>query len=403
MTRLASLWKFIRTERQWVILGVAYLMAWWLPISLLWPLLRPGSLKPEGIDGPVSWLWKNHWGVTQSPLSFQGVIPIGVALLLYRDRAEAAATLARPDKKTPYLLIGGCLALAASHLIHLPSLAIAALILIAAGIVAQVYGLKMLKALRVPFLFWLFMIPPPESLAGVMLKIMGALSMQLAGISLKVMGKNVIVQPPQLVLNNVTMEVASIGTETSSGAAAVSCVAILLLFWGLYRRWRIGRTLMAIAIGVFCAVVGNMIRIDAALLLRASSVSLSDLVLQANSWLLAVPAAALTLWLDNRAGKLAAKSTGWLGKLLASGWEVSGKGADKVMDTSAGVVKGAATGVGKVVTVAISPIVFVLNVIVNGIGKIFGLYGESTKVMEKRWREAERARRNNKAKKRGQM
>ena len=42
--------------------------------------------------------------------------------------------------------------------------------------------------------------------------------------------------------------------------------------------------------------------------------------------------------------------------------------------------------------------------VVNGFGKLFGLYGEGTKRMEKRWREADRARRNkNAAKKRGQM
>jgi hypothetical protein len=399
--KLAALWQVLRRERQWVALGAIYLMAWWLPLSLLWPLLHPGALKPEGIDGPVSWLWKNHWGVTHSPLSFQSLIPIGVVALLLGYRAEAAATLPRPGKKTPYLLMAGCVMLATSHLIHLPSLAIGALILIAVGIVTQIYGLQMLKALRVPFLFWLLMIPPPESLAGKALQLMGPLSVRGAGFSLKLIGKNVLVQPPQLSLNGISMEAGSVGTESSAGPAVLISVAVALLCWGLYRRWRLGRILMAVALGVFFGLVANILRIDIALLLRGATRVVSDFVLQANIWLLAIPSAALVLWCDTRAGKLAASGTGWLGKLLARGWEVSGKGADRVVDKSAGAVKGVATGFGRVVLLLISPFVFLLNLVVNGLGRFFKFYGDGVKNLDKRWRAADRARQKKKNKNRG--
>ncbi|MGC4042216.1 MAG: exosortase/archaeosortase family protein [Armatimonas sp.] len=402
MKKLTALWQFLRTERQWVVLGIVYLAAWWLPLSLLWPILRPGSAKPEGIDGPVSWLWKNHWGVTHSPISYQILIPVGVALLIYRYRNEAAAVLPRPGKKTPLILLAGCVTLAVSHLIHLPALSVGGLIVIAAGVVAQVYGLKVLKALRVPFLFWVLMIPPPESLAGAILKVLGPLSASLAGLSLKLIGKHVIVQPPQMVLNTVTMEVGSVGTEPSSGASIITYVGALLIFWGLYQRWRVGRILVALALGVFFAVLGNILRIDIALLLRGPAHSFSDFILQANSLLMGLFVSALVLWLDNRAGKLATTSTGWLGKLLASGWAASSKGTDRVIDSSAGVVKGAATGAGKVIYIVTYPFVFLLNGVVNGLGKLFGLFEASSDQMEKRWRKAEQARRN-KTKKRGQM
>jgi hypothetical protein len=390
--KLSLLWD----ERRWVLIALLYLSAWWFPLSLFWGLQNPGMARPEGIDGPLSWLWKNYWGVTWSPISFQSLVPLGVIALIWSRRDDARSTLKKPGKTTSWLFVGGCIALALAHLIHLPSLATAALIAIAAGIVTMVYGRAMLKALRAPFLFWLTMIPPPESLASIAMKLVGPLSVQLAALPLKLVGKNVLARPPQLILDGIPMEAGGIGTEGSAGVAAMSGAAAALLCWGLYRRWPFLRVLMLVILGVFLALLFNLLRIDLALLLRGSNRGASQWVLQANSWLLSLPATGLSLWLDARAGRLASTSTGRLGRLLAHGWKLSGKGADQALERSEKVARGAAIGIGRLVRVLTAPFVYVLDLTSHAVVRLFRLLASSNAALERRFNAADRARRRKK-------
>ncbi len=402
MNEAKALGALLFRERRWVGLGLIYLSAWWLPISLFWPWLHPGTRKPEGIDGPVSWLWKNYWGNTASLISFEILIPVGVALLVLRYRPEAQAALARPGKKTPLVLIAGCLALIVSHLIHLPSLATVALITIAVGGVLFLWGTRVLRALRVPFLYFLLMIPPPESVAGIASKLLGPLTLQLAALSLKLVGKRALAQPPQLLLDGIVMEAGGIGTEASSGASALTATAALILLWALMRRWPVGRTLMVVVVGALLALLLNVLRVDIALLLMGRSRGLSGLVLQFNSYALALGAAALTLFLDTRLSRVA-RGTSWAGKRLAPlliNWRASERQADRILGSSEKVARGAVGGIGRVLKVVTWPFVFVLNLVIHGLGALFKLNVSLNKKLDQGWQSADRARRKKKEQKR---
>jgi exosortase/archaeosortase family protein len=402
LSGLRNLGKTLLQERVWVGLGLIYLSAWWLPISLFWPLLHPGTRKPEGIDGPVSWLWKNYWGNSASLISFEILIPVGVILLLLSYRKEAKAALLKPGKKFPYVLIAGCAGLIVSHLIHLPSLATASLITIAVGGVLHLWGTRVLRALQVPFLYFLLMIPPPESVAGIASKLLGPLTLQLVVLTLKLVGKRALAQPPQLILDGVVMEAGGIGTEASSGASALTATAALVLLWALLRRWPLGRTLMVVISGALIALLLNVLRVDGALLLRGRSQGMSELVLQFNTYVLALGASALTLFLDSRLSR-AARGDGWLGKVLGpllKGWQASERGADRVLGSSEKVAKGAAVGIGRVLQVITAPFVFVLNLVINGLGAVFKLNARVNKKLDQRLQDADRARRKKKEQKR---
>ena len=312
---------FLREQRQWIPLALAYVAAWWLPITWIWALFHPGAARPEGIDGPVSWLWKGEWGSSESPNSFQFLIPIGVALLTWIRRAELEALWQRilrreregrplPNRKTPLIACIACLGLLASHLIHLPALAIASLIALGVGIVCLVYGTAFLTALRVPLLYWLLMVPPPASLITVISKIVSAGTIRIAVVTLRALGKSAAGNPPQLLVGGVSSEIGGVTTLGAGGASILTLTAALALTFGLYRREPAAIVLTRVGVAALLGLLLNVARVDLAMLVRAGGNSaLSDQALALNVWFLVVPVTLLVCCGEGLARKLKKSKT----------------------------------------------------------------------------------------------
>lgn len=307
---------FLREQRQWIPLALAYAAAWWLPITWIWALFHPGAAHPEGIDGPVSWLWKDEWGKSESPNSFQFPLPVGVALLTWVRRAEMEALWQRilrreregrplPNRKTPLLACIACLGLLVSHLIHLPALAIASLIALGVGIVCLVYGTAFLVALRVPLLYWLLMVPPPASLITILSNIVSAGTIRIAVLTLRALGKSAVGTPPQLLVGGVSSEIGGVTTLGAGGASVLTLTAALALTFGLYRRDPVAIVLTRVGAAALLGLLLNVARVDLAMLVRVGGNSaLSDQALALNVWFLVVPAALLACYGDGWVRKL---------------------------------------------------------------------------------------------------
>lgn len=144
-----------KSEAHWLLFAVPYLAAWWQPI--LWCTRED-----------------HWWDNAASALIFQPFLPLGAALLVWNDRERLAARLAQVRRQygeknrkrygSPALLVFGALVVLVGQLVHISSIAIAGLLLLLAGAVLRLYGPAMLRALAVPLLFLLPMIPPPASL-----------------------------------------------------------------------------------------------------------------------------------------------------------------------------------------------------------------------------------------------
>ena len=301
---------FLRDQRHWIPVALAYLAAWWLPITWIWAILHPGAARPEGIDGPVSWMWKDYWGKSESPNSFQLFLPIGVGLLIWNRRAEFAAQSARlrvreregrplPNRKSPWVVSLACVGLAVSHLIHLPALAIGSLIGIGVGILCLVYGSAYLTPLRTPLLYWILMVPPPASLITQISNMVSAGTIRIAAITLHAIGKPAVAAPPQLLLGQSAAEIGGVATLSSGGAAILALTAALTLTFSLYRREPPGRTLMRVMAGTVLGLMLNVARVDLAVMVRSvGNTELSDRVLTFNVWPLVLPAALLACYGD---------------------------------------------------------------------------------------------------------
>ena len=304
----AQVLRLLSAHRPWIPVALAYLAAWWLPVSWIWSLAHPGVARPEGIDGPISWLWWDQWGRTDSPNSFQFFLPLGVALLTWDRRLELIDAWERvlrheregrkrSNKRTPLVVVLGCCLLAVSHLTHLPSLAIASLIAIAAGVVVHIYGTAMLQPLRLPLTYWLLMVPLPASLSSKFATVVSNGTIRAAVATLHAFGKPAKAFPLQIQLGGTSIDVGSPMTLGAGGAAIFALASAIVLTHGLKQRRPWGKIFLRIGISAIFGLCLNVARVDLALLLRAGgSLSLADRLLALNVWFLALPAALLTIY-----------------------------------------------------------------------------------------------------------
>ena len=288
--------------RRWIPTVLAYAAAWWLPVSPLWALQHPGAARPDGIDGPLSWMWKDEWGRPGSPTGFQLLIPLGVALLIW-DRRRALQTL-DVREGGPLPLLAGCLALIVAHLIHLPALAFAALIGIGIGALVMVWGAPAVRTLKVPLLYWLLMLPPPASTVSRIADLVSVLTMRVAALFLKILHRPAQVGAHRLDLGGSPLEVGYIHSLGSGGTAVVLTCAALLLTYGLHRRRSVSRILALVGAGAALGFLVNALRVAAAALLHPGSIALSERVRDIDAWLLVIPTVLGVILFDRRFVKL---------------------------------------------------------------------------------------------------
>lgn len=236
----ASLREFLtllRREQQWLWIVVPYLLAWFVP---------------------AQWCWY-QWTNLSQPLAFEPWIFLGTGLLIWSRRQDLAHQWNRLTTKYPpthrrrrgnaILLVAACILYLFSHIVQVKGITVFSLVLVALGIVYQVYGREIVKALTIPFLFFLLIIPPPDSAAD-------GMAVRFLNASLAIASRPLHVTSIQPTGNNgrlVQMGDYSVEFDYhASGFNIVLHLCVLTLWYVLYRR-------LNPAYGVYLAVVGSVL------------------------------------------------------------------------------------------------------------------------------------------------
>ncbi|GEM_PF-3142466 len=284
---------FLGAHRQWAPVVIAYLSAWWLPFY---------------------WCFREDrwWGRWDSAIIYQPFVPLGVLFLLWADRTRIAAvwdsiknrTSERKRRGTILLLVLGCVLLFLAHLVHVAAIAVVALILMAAGVVVRLYSPVMLRALFLPFLFFLTMMPPPSSLVSKAERFFesGAARAIATLMRGEASGRNVLLGTTQVII-----------TPSTNGLNIALMLAAALLLVGMRRRMRMLTTLLMMTLGIALGLSANFLRIIALAATATPAPALSDFIKGMNPLLIVVPTFLLTLYLEKRLRP----SLEWLGKRLS--------------------------------------------------------------------------------------
>jgi exosortase/archaeosortase family protein len=341
-------------------------------------------------------MWKGHWGNPNAPLSFQLLVPIGVAVLVAARRqrlAESWRGLKRQEIQERKVLTGGslvplaigCVLLLGSHLVHLSLLAVIGLQLIAIGVVVRVYGRRMLKELIGPLVFWLLMWPPPETAVGHVVEIARRATARLAAVVLHLLGKPALGSNGTLLVGDAPLDL----TTAASGLATLLVVSIVLLCYGLVQRRTASRVALLVVFGGTLAVLTNLLRVVTAGMLAPGSPEMAQTVNALNPWFLAVPLIPLTLVLDRLGQRWGDRVEGVLAAVLRPlGRAV--RAFTRPLDrglTQSGKVAGAA---GRGIAGIFRPLVWLTDQTVRGFESLFKVLGRSAQGIERSMKRLER-------------
>lgn len=299
---------------------VATLLANWPFLLLIVPYLLAWAV-------PFTWCWQ-EWGNPNHSEFIQPWIPLLAFALIWSRRDHLKALLRAIEKNPPKtwlergngaILIFGCLLYLFAHLVQIKGVAVGALLLIAIGAVFALYGGRMVKSLRVPILFSLLMIPPPDSPLDWAAMQFRFKTVKAAGLLLNALhfpnGVN-----GWIMRFERTGEVVEF-PDRCGGAAIIVPVAVLLLWWAIFRRRKPVVWVFLPLLGAVIAFGVNLLRVIAAGALAARSPDASNLLLELNSWwlvALSLPIALGLEWLfgmfrsreSQKAGAKALKTSG---------------------------------------------------------------------------------------------
>jgi hypothetical protein len=275
-----------RANQHWALFLLPYAAAWWQPVY-----------------------WCTHedhfWDGRIHPLAFQPLIFLGVAALAWQDRRLYAERFAQQRRMSgerggrrrlgsPLLLALGCLVMLAGQVVHLASLAILGLLLLAAGALLRLYGPAMMRLFARPLLFSLLLIPPPASPLGKVDDVTLKISARLGAALLRLAGRGTGASGMTIQFPDHTFTLA----RFYGGFNVALYVAVSLLFVAVWRRMRLGPAVMLMAVGAVVGVLCNLPRLMVAAMVSGSNEAMAARIMTANAWLVAVPALVVVLLLE---------------------------------------------------------------------------------------------------------
>lgn len=386
-------WQIARANPHWCLLLLVYSLAWYTPLSWLWRLLHPGQPVPDGMDGPVSWNWR-WWLQASSPLSFQLLVPVGVLLLALRRRTQLddrwrqlrQRSLRPGERLLARLCLGaGCGILLLSHLVHVITLAVLGLQLIGVGAVALIYGTQILRALTVPFLFWLIMTMPPESVPAKVEEKMMVLSARGAASLLRLQKRPALAEGWTLVEGGTSISLS----PASSGGALVSATLAFVLWQSLYTGRRRSQILLRLGVGALVALSLNFARVTLIGRIHPGSSDLADRLNSLNPWFLVPVSLGLTFGILAALGRFRPAALAQPIRALSRTTE---KPLDQMLESSGSVISRAGGG--------LAPLGAPFRLMAHGLEWLivapFKLMTRSAQQIENRLKRWERARRKQK-------
>ncbi|MBC8104704.1 MAG: exosortase/archaeosortase family protein, partial [Cytophagales bacterium] len=239
---IRHLWK---TQRQWLALGL-------LAVAILYR--------------PFTWFWE-IWTIPDSPLSYQPLVPLGVAWLAWMERDEVTARYGeltylfptdspkRRGKLWPVLT--GCFLMLVAYLMTIPPLAMLSFLLMTVGVIYYLYGPHILHALRRPLGYLLVMAPVPNVVVSMATQKLQLGCAAVAGQILHLVHPEAKVVGTFIQLPNYAMEVVG----PCSGVSILFPVAAMTIWLALQRRMQLFPALLLLCIGGALSLVMNVLRI----------------------------------------------------------------------------------------------------------------------------------------------
>jgi exosortase len=238
--------------------------------SFLWKTQRPWLvlffLAMVLLYRPFTWFWE-IWATPDSPLSYQPLVPIGVAWLawaewgsvkaLYQELAYLFPTTSPKRRGKLWPVLAGCFLMLVAYLMTVPPLAMLSFLLMIVGVIYYIYGPFVLSALRKPLAFLLLMAPVPNVLVS-----MATQSLQLGCAS--VAGQILHIFHPEVKVVGTFIQLPGYALEVigpCSGVSIVFPVVAMTIWLAMLRRMRILPSLILLCIGIALSLIMNVLRI----------------------------------------------------------------------------------------------------------------------------------------------
>lgn len=191
------------------------------------------------------------------------LVPLFAAFLCWKHRHTWTAHTLRPSYYALILIVGALTLLAVGTLgaeLFLPRLSF---VLILGGLVAYFAGWRVLKALLVPWLVLLLMIPLPVIVLNEIAFPLQLLASRLAGLLVDLFRIPILREGNIIILPSLTLDVV----EACSGIRSLMTLITLAVFYGLLAERRPWMRWLLVVFSVPIAVAANAVRILGAALL----------------------------------------------------------------------------------------------------------------------------------------
>jgi exosortase len=248
--------------------------------------------------GPLQWAWKT-WSVPDSPQAYQPFVPLAAGFLVWVRRHELAG-LYQSTRNSPrgqlWLVLIGCAILLTSHAAQLASISFFGLIVTGAGVVLYIYGARMLRALTVPILLLMTMIPLPGFVVDQPTQQLQLASTSAAGRILDTLRVPTLVEGTSLMTREYSCRVGA----ACSGMGILLPLFVMTLWLLVLMEATPGQRVFLLFLSFWVAVAMNVARIVVTMLVGQIEKDLASMLHDASAWIFTALAFYLT-YLASRA------------------------------------------------------------------------------------------------------
>lgn len=268
--RRACSWIWV--ERRWLLAIVAFVFAAWLPFGWMMDIWR----NPDSSQG------------------YQILVPFAAAYLAWERRAVLNARDA-DEVDRPYrgfgLLLPSCLLYLTVVPLRLPTLCMAALLLMFVGAIAHVYGWNVVRSMRVPLAFLCTFVPLPHSMEGELVQKMQIRCAYASGALLDLFQLHSQVRGNYVTLDGYRFWVA----PACSGLSVLLPLLVCTLWILLVMKSDLLQKLLAFTAAFGTALLVNVLRIVTIGFIGHLNPALGGVLHDLNTWVFTVIALGLNL------------------------------------------------------------------------------------------------------------
>lgn len=376
MQHLSRLGEVLSRERYWVVLVLAYLVAWVVPIQ---------------------WM-KEYWFLDYQATSAQPFVLPGFALALWGNRRRLLGAWEHARRNERYskkhrsegslaLLWVGCVLYFFAHFSRLALVGILGLVLMLIGVLVRTYGRRSVAAIPGPIGYLLLLVPwLPETAIGIINQQAMKIYVTLASMILFRVGFFTQQAGNAIVVKGVAVPLSF----QLYGAQGVFAAIVFFWAYGLARNLPGRRIFLQTSVGMGVAFLVHLLRLMVMCVLGPVNLSWAKKLSDASPWYFTVLSIVVSLILLKVSAKL--RRPAWLARLFAALHRIS----DAMLRPMDRLFVGAARtgkGVGKGIGILFAPLIWVSDQLLKGLEFLFKQLGRSNKALESMFKRRDRRRR----------